>query len=74
MIKAVGAKASGSTVVFLGLSRRNTELLLEDKPMVIDLHQLDPRLPEVEIVLFAGETEEELASQLGRAQRGEPDG
>lgn len=59
MIKAFSKMADGRLLVMLGLSRQNTELLLDDKPIVIDLQALGyagaPR-----IVLCAGETEADL--------------
>lgn len=63
MIKAVAATNQGSLVI-LGLSRENCTRLLAGKPIEVNLRELDPRLPEVTVLLFAGETEEVMAQQL----------
>lgn len=61
MIKAV----AGPTV-FLGLSRRNTELLLEGKPIRVRLSELG--MPtDVIVVVLAGETEQDIVKTLEAA-------
>lgn len=66
MIKAIGTKGN-HTVVVLGLSRRNCELLLEGKPIHVDVEKLVPGL-RVSVLLIAGETE--LAITKGLADEG----
>lgn len=65
MIKAVGTDGQGKTMVFLGLSKENTRRLLKGYHMVVDLQELDSRLPDVAVVLLGGQTEQELSSRLG---------
>lgn len=64
MIKAVGKNKNGDTVVFLGLSRENTRRLHDDKPIVVHLQELDPRLPAMDVVLLADETEEAMEAKF----------
>lgn len=54
MIKSTGRTADGDTVLILGLSRRNTERLLDDQP--IKVNGLD--------VLIGGETERAITGEL----------
>lgn len=64
MIKAVGATSKGSLII-LGLSRENCTRLLAGLPIHVDLHELDPRLPEgLTVLLMGGETEEAIAGEL----------
>ncbi len=69
MIKAIGQNKEGRTVVFLGLSRMNTQRLHDDKPIVVRLTELDPRLPDLDVVLLAGETEEAIAAQFASVHK-----
>jgi hypothetical protein len=65
MIKAVGSGGpTNKPLVFLGLSRRNTELLLAGKPIVVRLRDLHADLPELDVVLLGGETEDDIAEDL----------
>lgn len=64
MIKAV-AKVRGRDTVILGLSAENTRRLLDDKPILIDLQEIDPRLPDLTILLCGGKTEDGIRGQLG---------
>jgi hypothetical protein len=64
MIKATGGTTDGTPMIWLGLSRENTRRLHADQPIRIRADQVDPRLPALEIVLFAGETEDEMAAAL----------
>jgi hypothetical protein len=45
-----------------GLSARNVELLKQGKPIVIDMMEVG--VPDMQIVLFYGETEEAIADEL----------
>jgi hypothetical protein len=50
--------------VFLGLSRLNTEKLLNNQPIRIRLRDMHPELPDLVIILMGGETEADLAEDL----------
>ena len=65
MIKAIGQGASGQRLLILGLSRKNTELLLAGRPISVDLRSLMGL--EATVLLIAGETEEDLVRQLREA-------
>lgn len=62
MIKAVATGADGVPLLILGLSRRNTELLLEGKPISVDMLGITGL--KAKILIIAGETEEALTEQL----------
>ena len=62
MIKAVAKLPDGREVLVIGLSRRNTELLLDGKPISFNLADLGVDGPNV--VLIGGETEALLVEQL----------
>ncbi|HWE97573.1 MAG TPA: hypothetical protein VG269_26695 [Tepidisphaeraceae bacterium] len=62
MIKAIGTKGN-QTLVLLGLSRRNCELLLEGKPIHVDVEKLVPGL-RVSVLLIAGETELAITKEM----------
>lgn len=62
MIKAL----SGGTPrnLILGLSRENTTRLHAGKPIAFRLSDLDPTLPEMMIVILAGDTEDDIVEDL----------
>ena len=62
MIKAFALLKDGTKVIILGLSRRNTELLLADKPIRVDLDEFG--FPGACVWLLAGETEAALLAEL----------
>jgi hypothetical protein len=62
LIKALAKGKDGGAIVILGLSRRNTELLLADKPIRVDLTEFG--FPGACVWLIAGETEATLLAQL----------
>lgn len=64
MIKALGKDGNGRTALFLGLSRKNTERLLQGKPIVVRLDELDATLPGMDVVLLGGETEADITEDL----------
>lgn len=65
MLKAVGKNAVGvPQTIILGLSRANTERLHANQPIPVRLRELDPSLPDLTVVLLAGETEDDLAEDL----------
>ncbi len=61
MIKAIGEK-DGQPAIILGLSRRNCELLLEGKPIVVDVGKMGG--PRCRVILMAAETEQHLIDDL----------
>lgn len=63
MIKAV-LKGRFSNNVILGLSDENWRRLREGQPIMVQLHDLDPELPTLGVILMGGETEESLAEDL----------
>lgn len=62
MIKATGRTPDGDTVLILGLSRLNTERLLDGKPIKVD--GLDVGLPGIQVVLVGGETEQAIGDDM----------
>jgi len=77
MIKAVARGGDGKPLLILGLSRKNTELLLDGRPISIELMGLIGK--EATVLLMAGETEEAMHEQLKefigpetRIERSEP--
>lgn len=70
MIKAV-AGSKDRPVVFLGLTRDNTDRLHTNQPIAVSLRALHPDLPDLEVVLMAGETEADITEDL-RALGGPP--
>jgi hypothetical protein len=74
VIKAVATTRDGRTAVFLGLSRENTDRLHDNKPMVVRLRELHPALPDLDIVLLAGETEVDIREDLRVLGPARPEG
>lgn len=72
MIKAVAATGDGRTMLILGLSRDNTRELHRGRPIPIDTETLDPRLPPMTILIFAGDTEDAMAAELHAQFKVEP--
>lgn len=68
MIKASGALKDGRRFIIFGLSRLNTEKLLEGKPIRIDLREPPPAglmVPDGMVIgIMGGETEAAIASEL----------
>lgn len=62
MIKFV-ADAQKTTLIGLGLSRKNTEKLLEGQPISVPLNTLGLD-SDITILLFGGETEDEMEKSL----------
>lgn len=71
MIKALG-KSGDRPMLLFGLSRKNCELLLEGKPIKIDLQQMLEEaikrhdLNDAVVILMAGETEESITEELSK--------
>jgi len=70
MIKATGRGQDGTPLLILGLSRGNTERLLSGQPIHVRADQVDPRLPALNVVLMGGETEGDIAAELGQHETG----
>jgi hypothetical protein len=51
-------------VVLLGLSRGETELLLEGAHVSVYLPLVDPQLPDLVVTIMAGETKESTAAEV----------
>lgn len=66
MIKAALKSRSGKRLVLLGLSRFNCEQLLAGRPIKIELQGLDSSLPQMELAIMGGETEETMHAELAR--------
>lgn len=63
MIKAVSGPLNHPTVWF-GLSGENITRLMNNEPILINLKELHPELPNVDIVLVGGKTENTIKEQL----------
>lgn len=66
MLKALSKNEKDGTVnlVFLGLSQENCDRLVDNQPIPVRLRELDPSLPDITIVLFGGEDNDEMISRL----------
>lgn len=66
MIKALSTgKPDGSRTLLLGLSDENwRRLRQEDRPVAVNLQDLDPTLPPLTVVVCAGATEDEIYEDL----------
>ncbi len=65
MIKAAGKGPLGNfTSVTLGISRGNWERLLANQPIVVDLRDIHPELPDLKVCLLGGETERDIYEDL----------
>lgn len=70
MIKASGMY-EGRPMLVIGLSRLNCERLLQDKPIVFRATDADPRLPDLQVLIVAGETEDAIVAELKQAMPGD---
>lgn len=68
MIKMCLERNDGTPMLLLGLSRSNTEKLLEGKPIFIDTEELnehpDVNFPRIGIAILAGETEVDILDEV----------
>lgn len=69
MIKAAAEKQDGSLLLVFGLSRRNCELILDGKPILINIEKFRhmaaaATAKKIEICIMGGETEEAIAEEL----------
>lgn len=76
MIKAVAKGKRGQPVVILGLSAENMKRLMANKPIPVKLRQLHPDLPDLDILILGGQTEDDIAEDLrslgGQPHEGDP--
>jgi len=63
MIKMAGTTTDGRQIILLGLSEGNLQRLREKKP--IHIHSEEFHIPDIDIVIMWGETEDALAKELG---------
>lgn len=63
MIKAVLGTDQGPQTVLLGLSRANTEMLLQGRPIMVSLRALGVDT-DLKVVVMAGETEEDIRADI----------
>ena len=66
VIKAVLGTVRKPTI-FLGISGENFTRLMAKEPILVKLKELHPQLPDVNIVLLGGRTEEEIKVDLKEA-------
>ncbi len=66
MLKMLARGADGRKVVILGLSRKNTELLLEGRPIAVDTRELGVADGPV-VFIYGGETESAMEAELRSA-------
>lgn len=65
MIKALGTDAEGKAQsIIIGLDRENTNRLHDNKPIGFYLNELSPELPNLFVVLLAGETLADVRTDL----------
>ena len=64
MMRFRALAGNGRTIIGLGLSDRNLELLRKDQTIIIQGETVD--LPDVEIIIFWGRTEYEMTEALAR--------
>ena len=64
MVKFSGSdKTSGSPVLGIGLSRENCEKILDNQMILFNTQNM-PGLPQLEVCVFGGETEEDMEKTL----------
>lgn len=66
MIKFAGTHDHRLTIG-LGLSRANCERLMMGKPIAFNLQDMNPKFPDLTIMLLGGETEEAIKDELVKA-------
>jgi len=64
VIKATLLMKDGTSMLVLGLSRENTNRLHEGKPIPVKVAEVDPRLPELTVLIIAGETEDAIIAEV----------
>ena len=63
MVKFSGTNESGGPVLGIGLSRANCDRLLEGNPIAFTTDSM-AGLPALELLLFAGETDDDMARTM----------
>ena len=58
----IKASANDGELVILGLSAKNIELLQQGKPIIV--HGNDLGIKNIQILIFAGDTEETMAKEM----------
>lgn len=61
MIKFSAASSTGRKILGIGLSSRNIDLLMDDKPIFVDGQKLD--FP-TDLIILYGTTEEEIVEKM----------
>lgn len=74
MIKATLLSKDGQSTFLIGLSRENTRRLHDGQPIEVRVSEVDPRLPDLTVLLVAGETEDAIAEMIRGAVPGAWDG
>lgn len=64
MIKAAGTRQGGGQFVAFGLSDENWARLRAGKPILVNLREMHPELPELSVMLLGGDTEDSLAEDF----------
>lgn len=67
MIKATARTRDGRPLLLLGLSGENITRLLAGEPVSIDVGQLGESMPQMQIGIMYGKTENDIADQLRTA-------
>lgn len=62
MIKGTGQTGDGRPLLVLGLTGENITRLMADEPILINLADMD--LPDTQIIIIAGKTDEDIAKKL----------
>jgi hypothetical protein len=62
VIKASANTADGTPLLVIGLSRVNTEKLLDGQPIAFDTDQLG--LPRLQVLIIGGESEQSISEDL----------
>lgn len=62
MFRGGAVTADGQTLVIFGLSKENIRRIQADEPIMVELEQWN--LPGVKVMIFAGDTEESMATEL----------
>lgn len=66
MFKATSKMKDGRPLLLLGLSGENITRMMADEPVSVDVGKL-PGMPQMQVVIIAGKTEDDIADQLRSA-------
>ena len=67
MLQAFKKNAIDPDLVVLGITDENEKRMKDDKPMLVNLHDISPDLPDVKIMIIRGKDEHTMAANLGIA-------